>query len=301
MRYKSREKTKELLIYESLNVRMKLEQKEKQNFIHLKKGFEGEMLFDSHLEVLEGDCLIFQDLLFQWNSSLFQVDTLLMTTNSIYLFEVKNYEGDFVYENDRLFKKPKIEVTNPLNQLNRSELLLRQLLKHLGCKVPIHAYIVFIHPEFTLYQTPLDKPFIFSNQLNRFLNTLSLNPSREGTEPLKKLADMLVERHIRNSPYSRTPAYQYDELQKGLICNKCHSFSISLNKTISVCHNCHYEEPLVDSVIRHIEEFQHLFPMKKITTKEVSEWCKIVPPKKIRNILKEHFTRFGVRQWTYFE
>ncbi|WP_264736692.1 nuclease-related domain-containing protein [Cytobacillus firmus] len=36
-----------------------------------------------------------------YSSTLFQIDSLLITVDCIYSFEVKNYEGDFYIEQDR--------------------------------------------------------------------------------------------------------------------------------------------------------------------------------------------------------
>ena len=178
MPYKSRTESAELLILRSLNTRMNLSDKDKQHYFNLKKGYEGEVIFDSLTEKLQCECLILNDLLLKLNNTTFQIDTLIIFSETIYFFEVKNYEGDYYYESDRLYKKPKSEIINPLNQLSRSESLLRQLLHNLGFNIPIDASVVFINPEFTLYQTPLNKPFIFPTQINRYLKNLNTIPSK---------------------------------------------------------------------------------------------------------------------------
>ena len=53
------------------------------------------------------------------------------------MFEVKNYEGDYYYESDRLYMKPKSEINNPLIQLKRTESLLRQLFQSLRFNLPL--------------------------------------------------------------------------------------------------------------------------------------------------------------------
>lgn len=165
---KARTESAELLILNSLNTRMNLPNKDKQLYIYLKKGYEGEVLFDSLTEKIQSECIILNDLLLQVNISILQIDSLIIMSETIYFFELKNYEGDYYYQSDRLYKKNKTEIINPLIQLSRSEALLRQLLIKLGFNILIDASVVFINPEFTLYQTPLDKPFIFPTQVNRF-------------------------------------------------------------------------------------------------------------------------------------
>ncbi|WP_347814365.1 nuclease-related domain-containing protein [Alkalihalobacillus sp. LMS39] len=148
---------------------MQLSEKVQQYFYNLDKGLAGEKLFDSMTETIMCDCLILNDLLLKYNNTTFQIDSLIIFQDCIYMFEVKNFEGDFYYESERFYKTPNSEMNNPLNQLMRSESLFRQQLQSLQVTILLHAYVVFINPEFTLYQAPLNKPFIFPTQLNRFI------------------------------------------------------------------------------------------------------------------------------------
>jgi len=59
MFYKPRTKPAELLMLESLHVRMELPLKNQQHYFNLEKGYEGETLFDSFTEKLESDVLIY--------------------------------------------------------------------------------------------------------------------------------------------------------------------------------------------------------------------------------------------------
>ena len=301
MPYKSRTESAELLILKSLNTRMNLSEKDKQHYFNLKKGYKGEILFDSLTEKLHCECFILNDLLLNLNNSTFQIDSLIISSETIYLFEVKNYEGDYFYESDRLYKKPKFEINNPLSQLSRSESLLRQLLQNLGFNIPIHASVVFINPEFTLYQTPLNKSFIFPTQINRHLKNLNTIPSKLNSRH-RILADKLISLHLNESPFNLLPSYNYDQLRKGITCAKCTSFSISVEGRNCVCKECGYEEVVATAVMRNVREFKLLFPNQKITTNIIHEWCKVVKSKKrIRRILGGNFKTVGVHQWSYYE
>lgn len=299
MPYKSRTESNELLILTSLNTRMSLPDKYKQYYFNLKKGYEGEVMFDSFTEKLQCECLILNDLLLQINNTTFQIDTLIIS-DTIYLFEVKNFEGDYVYESDKLYKKPKFEVINPLHQLSRSESLLRQLLQSLGFNLPIEASIVFINPEFTLYQAPLNKPFIYPTQIRRYLEKLNDQPLKL-KERHKILADQLISLHIADSPFSQVPSYDYDQLEKGITCLKCHSFSIYAEGKNCVCNECRHKELVPSAVLRSVKEFKLLFPNQKVTTKAIHEWCRVVESKKrIKRILEKNFKKIGGRRGAYY-
>lgn len=140
--YKTRTKPVELQQLSSLDTRMTLSSKDKQHLINLTKGYEGEVQFDSLTEKLTWDCFILNDLLLKVNNTLFQIDSLLISSRKIHLFEVKNFEEDYNYEADKFIKLPQYEITNPLHQLSRSESLLRQLLLKDKINLPIDASLV---------------------------------------------------------------------------------------------------------------------------------------------------------------
>ncbi|WP_067730215.1 nuclease-related domain-containing protein [Oceanobacillus damuensis] len=300
MPYKSRTKSKELKILALLDKRMKLTSKAKQHYVSLKKGYEGEVLFDSLTENLTCECLILNDLLLEVNNTLFQIDSLIIMQGKVSFFEVKNYEGDYYYQSDKLFKKPRLEVINPLHQLSRSESLLRQFFLNHGFNLQIDAYVVFINPDFNLYQAPFDKPIIFPNQINRYIENLNKITTKL-TANHKKLADQLMDLNKVDSPFSQLPSYDYEQLQKGISCLKCHSFSISVEKRNCVCQECTYEESVSNAVLRAVKEFQILFPNKKITTNIIYDWCQVVKSKqRIRRILASKYKIVGVHQWAYY-
>lgn len=300
--YKARTESTELLCMESLSHRMNLAEKDQQHYSSLKKGYEGEVMFDSLTEKLTSECLILNDLLFQVNKTTFQIDSLIIFPQLIYLYEVKNFGGDYYFEGDKFLKRiPKIEYSNPLQQLERSESLLRQLLNQLGYQPTIDGSVIFINPEFSLFQAPLDKPFVLPTQLNRYMKKLDSSSSQLNGKH-KILAEKLVAMHLEKSPYTQVPHYEYGHLKKGLTCVSCRSFAIFVEGKRSVCKECGAEESVALAVLRHVREFKLLFPEEKITTRIVHEWCGgIVSMKSIRLILQRNFKMIGVHQWAHYE
>ncbi|MFD1852121.1 nuclease-related domain-containing protein [Oceanobacillus bengalensis] len=301
MSYKARTKPHDLIVLELLTPRMNLTTKDKHHYYNLKKGYEGELLFDSLTEKLQCECFILNDLLLEANNSTFQIDSLIITAGKIFFYEVKNHEGDYYLESDKLFKRPKLEVTNPLHQLSRSESLLSQLLLSLGYKLPIDASVVFINSKFTLYQAPLDKPIIFPTQVKSYLSNLNATPSKLTTTN-RRLADQLISMHITDSPYSKIPTYDYHQLRKGIICPICQSYSVSVVKRRCICGECGHFEPVTNAVLRSVKEFKILFPNEKITSNIVYDWCQVVESKKsISHVLSTNYKKIGDHRWSYYE
>ncbi|WP_096155591.1 MULTISPECIES: nuclease-related domain-containing protein [Bacillus] len=301
MAYKNREKSSELLTLELLNDRMELLEDDMRHFLNLKKGYLGEIEFDALTEKLQSECIILNDLLLKNKSTHFQIDSLILFQELIYLFEVKNFEGDFYYESSKFYTLNRKGVNNPLDQLNKCELNLRQLLQSLGFNVKIRSFIVFINPEFTLYQTPLNMPCIFPTQLNQFMQ--QLNNTRSTIKPNnKKLAEKLVAMHIQDSPFKSIPAYDYEQLRKGITCVGCRSFSIRIEGSTCTCNSCGRNEKFSNAVVRSVNEYKLLFPEKKITTNTIYEWCKIVDSKqRIKRALQKNLIKKGNNHGTYYE
>jgi len=299
---KTRRESEELRILTFLDNRMMLSDQEKNYYLNLKKGYEGELAFDQYIEELECDCLILNDLLFKVNNTVFQIDSLLILSDCLYLFEVKNYEGDYYYESDKIInKKSKNEIVNPLNQLSRTDSLFRQLLQSLGFNFRMEAWVTFINPEFILYQAPLNKPIIFSPQMKRFLKNIETHSSKL-TKRHKILSEKLLSLHIERSPYSQLPTYDFDSLQKGIRCTYCNSLSLFIEGRNCVCLKCGLKEKTSQAILRSVKEFKVLFPNEKITTNKIFDWCKIVPNKKrIWEVLDKNFTSVGKNRWIYYE
>ncbi|MBY0122792.1 nuclease-related domain-containing protein [Bacillus sp. S/N-304-OC-R1] len=301
MAYKSRTEPQKLIISRILDKRMNLSEKDRQHYVSLQKGYEGEVMFDALTERLQGDCFIVNDLLLKFNNTLFQIDTLIIASDKIYLYEVKNFEGDYYLESDRLYKVPKYEYNNPLFQLTRSESLLRQLLQNLGCNLPIEAKVVFINPEFTLYKAPLDNPFIFPTQIKKYLNKVDSTFTKLA-QWHKKLADQLISLHINENPYTLLPPYEYEQLKKGVICKVCGSFSFTIQGYYCHCGDCDQKELISAAILRSVREYRILFPDEKVSTNIIYDWCGGIKEKRtMRRILLKNFDRIGTKQWTYYE
>lgn len=213
-----------------------------------------------------------RDLLLQCNNTHFQIDNLLISKGKIYLLDVKNYEGEFYIEADQWFSFYGKEIKNPVQNLQRAESLLRQLLHSIGITHPIESYVVFINPEFTLFQAPRTLPIILPTQIPRFIKKLSKIASGFGLSETN-LANKLHSLHIAESPFSRVPPYKYEQLKKGHYCKVCHSYSLRKHNRKLVCKLCEFEETFEAAIMRAVKEFSELFPDRRITVGAIKEWC----------------------------
>ncbi|WP_423799488.1 nuclease-related domain-containing protein [Neobacillus sp. SAB-20_R2A] len=299
---KSRGVPKELLMLRALNPRMALADTDRRKYYTLEKGYQGELMFDAISEGLKNNCIVLNDLLFKLKGKYFQIDTIIIFQKTIYLIDVKNFEGDYIYKSDPdRFCKNDTEIDDPILQLLKAESKLRQLLEEYRFNLPVESYVVHISPTFTLYNAPQNNHVILSTQLNRFIRKLENIPSNlnGGHE---RLADLLISLDQGDYPNATKPAYRYEELIKGPYCSNCNSFSVSVGERKMVCNACGCEEKLESAVLRCVRELRLLFPERKISTNLVFEWCgKKIDKRKIRRILQKHFTTRGKVKYSYYE
>lgn len=285
-----------------IHTRGELTEEENKYYFSQEKGFNGEVQFDLLTEKIQSDCFVINDLLLEINNTQFQIDTLIIFKEAIYLIDVKNYEGDYCYTADNLTTLKGKVIRNPLPQLLRSKSLLQQLLQEHGFSITVEAFVIFINPGFTLYQAPIDLPFILPSQLTRFLNSLNMKKSRL-LSLHKNIAEKLISLHLYESRNAVLPTYEDNLYKKGITCCECKSFEVSVSSVKKlVCLGCGCEETVASAVMRCVEEVKLLFPKRKITTNLIHEWCGgLVSKKRVSRILEKNFDVRGAGQWAYYE
>lgn len=303
MRYTRRKKPYSLLVFEALKKRMKLEKKDYYRFLNLLKGYEGEYSFDLVIDRLTG-CIILKDLSLTMNGVDFQIDTLIITPEAVILYEVKNYEGEYIYHEEFLYKvDSKIEVINPLLRLTRSKLLLKQLLKqlHFG-NLPVRGIVVFVNPNFTLYEAPQLETLIMPTNIESHVEQIQKELG-DLPKSCTVLADQLSNLNHPENHYHDLPQYEYDTLQKGMTCMQCESFVkvIEQRSRSMTCKKCGCKELMGKAIIRHAQELQLLFPERKLTISAVQDWCGGLPSsKRIQTEFRRTYQSNSTRRWRYY-
>lgn len=220
--------------------------------------------------------------------STFQIDSLLLLGRKVYLYEVKNFKGEFYHESSKIFLSSGTEIKNPFSKLLETTSSLRRLLQQMGYSYPIEAAIVFVNPSFTFFQAPRDLPILFLSQLD--WHFAKLNHSRVPlSNDLKRLALQLVKRH-------------YADLKRGATCLQSGSFSLYEKGYRICCRQCDYVDWPTNVLLRCAEEFRLFFPDRKLTTSALQDWCQVIDsPQIVRRVLKENFASIGNSSDRHYE
>ncbi|MER2173693.1 MAG: nuclease-related domain-containing protein [Carnobacterium sp.] len=297
-----KERTKSIThrVLESLNFRMDLPVEEKLKYENQVKGWDGEKKFDFYMNQFHQSGLALNDLVLNYRDTVFQIDSLYITNDSIYLYEVKNYAGSYFYKEDSFFTESGYQILNPLRQIDRSVTYLQNVLLRLGYRLPIHPIIVFINPEFTLYSLQPNKHFLFSYQLPKHLSALS-NQNFSIKQEHSNLANKLKKLHNEDYRPDNLPTYQLGQLKKGILCSICFSLSHTDTRQNYLCTACGHKETITTAIERSIKEYKLLFPDNLMTTSQIYEWCgKNYSRKRIRMVLKLNYQSHLSRKMTYY-
>lgn len=174
MKKVTRKKSYQLRYIKALGARTQLPYSQQQYVLNLKKGYEGEKRFDDLIaEHFMDGVTVLTDLLVSVNGSTAQIDALIVLEDIFYLYEVKNYEGEYQKLPGQFRKLSGQEFICPSLQLLRTKKVLQQILSQWNEMYEIRPYVLFVNPGFTLFDAKISDPFILPTQISKHLGQLS--------------------------------------------------------------------------------------------------------------------------------
>src|SRR5690625_2395356 len=301
--YKRPSPSLELQALHYLNPRTKLSTSDLRTYEILQKGYLGERKFYHLLkELLSSDCIVLFDLLLTSNGTTFQIDCILIFQETIYLIEIKNFEGDFYRKGENWFSvSTRNEIRNPLLQLNRSEFLLRHFLQSYKYNLPVKPYVVFVNNAFTLYEAPMQLSILLPTQQCCIIININSTRSILATQH-ERLANHFIKHHIKGTPFGRLPEYNIKDLRTGVTCHRCRHFMVPFSYRKMRCQNCGDTEGVPSAIMRSVVEVGLVFAERKIKVTLIYEWCGgIFSRSTIRSILYRHMNLVHKSQLSYYE
>ncbi|WP_161878202.1 nuclease-related domain-containing protein [Alkalibacterium sp. MB6] len=299
---KDRKKSDLLQGLQILNKRMNLLDRHKKDLYKLEKGLEGELHFDALIkENLKSDSLIVNDLLINYNDTTIQIDSLIITNNAIYLYEVKNYKGTYQLINEQFITLHGDEIPDPTLQLKKSSQVIRRFLKDAHSHLPLVTHIVFVHPNFHLYNDQVTSPFIYANQIEDHVNTLNRS-TNQLSHHRYNLANRLLEHVIVEAPYQKKlPPFQLETVKKGVSCKHCETLLTWENQRNNYCDDCKQVTSIEEAILHAVKQYRLLFSESQLTTNRINHWCgETFHLQTIRKVMMKHFQVVGKTRGTYY-
>jgi hypothetical protein len=295
--YKERIKPEHLRILEILLTRTKISRDDYYYFLNLKKGFEGELVFDAYTKQFKLDHFFLNDLQLEIRRAPFQVDALMIRTNLLILYEIKNFEGIYKWGAEKFTKTTGTELENPSLQLQKTKVRLELLLQEKGYSLKVDAYVIFVNPEFTLLGTPNDSNFILPSQIPGHFRNIQAAPELNAEQI--KLAETLMNLHDSSYPRKKTQ-YTYSDLKKGITCPECGTLAEKFSGYSQVCTKCGNKMNVNKAIRSSIEDFHTLFPEIKLTSRRMMDWCGCGNDMRVYRVLKKNYRMIGKNRGRYY-
>lgn len=158
-------------ILELKSALIRLSGKEEQELRRLQKGFEGEEVVADFLKNYgHPGWKILRNVLLNEESP-FEVDVLVIGEMGLLALEVKNYEGDFTYDNGSCYYEKTQMTRDIVAQTRRIHLKLEQLAQRMRLVCNVNTALVFIneHNEITFNQQPDSIDIVKRNELKNYI------------------------------------------------------------------------------------------------------------------------------------
>src|SRR5690625_5126918 len=286
---KRRKKPLELVVLEALASRIRKNHlslsKIQKEIATRQKGFSGELKADYFLEQLSNRATILQDVGLQVNGRAVQIDTIIITSYSIYCIEVKNIEGTILF-NTRLrqFIQRNGEIEKafryPLNQAEHQKLQLQMWLHQRQVKnVPISYFIAISEPS-TIIQVKGNEEEIAKLVAHAEIiptmikqNDERLRRTRQPALPHRQIGQMILDECVQ---YKRDILPKYNLLRTDIVdgvkCPHCLEAVMQWNKRVWRCRHCR-----MHSRNAHIDALDDYFLLinSSITNKQARKFLKV--------------------------
>lgn len=296
----TRKMSRELLYLLALERRSILTSNDARKLKTLKRGYEGEVLFDRIFDdVGHSSVLVFRDIYLKIGDSVAQYDTLILSDEEIVLNEIKNFSGLYRFENDEWTVNGKRLPDDAMVQVKRAEGKLIRLLSHGRLDIDVKSRLVFPNVEFRLStdNQKLRQLVVMRSELKDYFYGFKNLYASSQAEALAKL----IERHIVEDPFFNRSAI-FERLRKGAYCGNCYSFELEDRHFHFKCVRCGYLETKESQVLRACCDYKALFRDKKITKRNIYNLLDgQVSLRTIYRMLNKYGTKIGNAKNSYYE
>lgn len=259
----NREMPVELLYYNALSARTELTAAEKYQMEIVKKGYEGECLYDKIFnETGHSNAYIFRDVYLKVGNTTTQYDSIAITDNQVTVNEIKNFQGDFHYSKDNWYRNGYLLEDDAFAQLRRAQGKLMKISKNSAVNFEVTGALIFINDDFRLTSDNDDiwNKTIVRSHLRSYLQ--NLNNGQRG-EKAKTIANIINKYRTGNTYFSEQA--DVARLKRGFYCGECRSFELIKGRFHFTCNNCRTSETSETHLLRALSDHKFLFFNQPVT------------------------------------
>ena len=253
----------ELLYYNALSFRKELSRQEKYEKEKIWRGYEGECQYDQIFdEVGHDNIYVIRDVYLKIGNTDTQYDTIIISENKVVINEIKNYTGDYRYDNNRWFRNNKPINDNAFAQLDRAKGKLMNLMDDAELHIKVEAALIFTSDDFRLSSEDqrIWQEIIVRNHLRKYLR--QFYNERLGNKA-KSIANLIRNSVVENSYFEEKA--DINQLRRGLYCGECGSFNLIKRRFQFACKECETIESLDSHLLRAMHDHKYLFYNQPMT------------------------------------
>lgn len=268
---------------------------EEKEYWKLLRGYQGEDQFDQLCDYfLRAAFGMMDDTTLQLGKSVSQIDKLIAEEKVLWGIDIKNYQGNYRYENNCWTVNENILSNNICEQSARACRITQQILNQEGIKMTVKGVLVFIHPNSEIkIIDPLKELVLHSNQIPQWLLSLKTPTCSEAWQ--KAINNYRIPSY--RTTRVTTPE-RFARLKKGIRCLNCGSFATKKQHRHTLECACGYFESKEKAILRTMNEYsviRHDILLKK---KDIHEFVGTeYSISYIASLLKKYFERI---EGTYF-
>lgn len=214
------------------------------------------------------------------SSSLFQIDTLILTPEFALICEVKNIKGELsVIENPpqllRTAENGQISgFPSPVAQLTNTCQLFEDWLVSRNINLPVRGCVVLAYPKQKLSIFKTEVPILFPSIVPQHVRSLYNYQSLLSKEEFEKLSQQVMNEHRPYVPKPITLSYMIkpEEFKTGIACPSCHSLGMKRSGRLWICSYCRTKS--ANAHEQAIHDWFHLFE-GQLTTAECRRFCEL--------------------------
>ncbi|BAK95426.1 putative uncharacterized protein [Tetragenococcus halophilus subsp. halophilus] len=285
-----RNKPQELCWLEAMKHRGHLSNEEQNSYQRLSNGIQGEVIFDQLFDHFLGNEVSYlDDVTLDYRGDVLQMDKILQNKSTVYLADIKNYQGNYVYENNALKIGGKVFANDIIEQARRARRIFTRLFEDYQLPLEIKNVIVFINDQSRITLND-DLPEIILNyeEIPSWLMSLRGQTQTSQSMNWQNLIKNYQIPHYGTKRICTTERFKH--LKKGIHCAKCGSFSLTSKRYVLQCA-CGYVEAKKIAYLRTICEcgiIRHHLPLKR--SEIVDFFGKGYSIDYIKNTLLEYFS-----------
>ncbi len=295
-----RHRPSELLHMEAMFSRSKLDDKNHNQLENLRRGYEGECIYDNIFnEVGHDNSYIYRDVYLNIEDSTTQYDSLIVTEEGVVVNEIKNFSGTYTVSDDSWAKGNFELPDDPFAQLRRAIGKMRRLSLSSDLQFKVSGKLIFPNEECTLIIADelLKQNIIIRSNLRRYLarfkNSFSGNFAREICE--------VITEHIVVNPYFKS-AVDFDDVRHGIYCSECGGFEVDSERFHFRCSSCGSYETKETHFVRAISDYKYLFGKLPMTTNRMMEFTNYKFSKRsVQRLLAKYCDREGIYKSTSYK